>query len=217
MSVLEWRQPVQETEPAAERGIFMNKHKRIPVAAIAVGCCAALWLVLLLWYERGLDPTDVMGYGILTFFLLWPAAALLASLAVSASGFRWRWVFPVGFGAAELLLILVISGIVQGILLFLLPAAASLVGTGLGALIRTGMRRKEKHSARMESSAADSFDRLALEPALRCSICTGEQVAGFLDRKTGKFQEVSVIASREDLDRFLKTWKISEQELKKIY
>ncbi len=49
------------------------------------------------------------------------------------------------------------------------------------------------------------------------SICTGEQVAGFVDRKTGKFQEVAMIASEEDLEQFLKTYQISRQELKKIF
>ncbi|MBM6668146.1 MAG: aspartate dehydrogenase [Lachnospiraceae bacterium] len=56
-----------------------------------------------------------------------------------------------------------------------------------------------------------------MEPAIRCSICTGEQVAGFVDRKTGKFQEVAMIASEEDLEQFLKTYQISRQELKKIF
>ena len=31
------------------------------------------------------------------------------------------------------------------------------------------------------------YDRENLRPLLRCSICTGEQVAGFKNRHTGKF------------------------------
>jgi hypothetical protein len=46
-------------------------------------------------------------------------------------------------------------------------------------------------------------------PVLRCSICTGEQVAGFKDVHTGKFTEVTVIRSRQDLDTFMKTYDIS--------
>jgi hypothetical protein len=46
-------------------------------------------------------------------------------------------------------------------------------------------------------------------PVLRCSICTGEQVAGFKDIRTGKFTEVTVIRTRQDLDTFMKTYDIS--------
>lgn len=195
----------------------MREHRRIPVIGISVGCCAALWTVLLLWYHRGLDPTDVMGYGILAFLLLWPAASLLVSLLGAVVGFRWKWVFPICFGFAELLLSVMISGSVQGILFFLLPATASLIGIGTGVLIHAGFHKTKKQRKDTDSVPPAPFDRSVLEPALRCSICTGEQVAGFLDRKTGKFQEVAAIKSKEDLEKFLKNWQISEQELKKIY
>ena len=44
------------------------------------------------------------------------------------------------------------------------------------------------------------FDEKTQRPILRCSICTGEQVAGFKDIQTGKFQEVMVIRNDKDLD-----------------
>ena len=185
------------------------------VVRAAVGLSGILWILLLLRYYMGLDPTDIMGYGILAFFLLLPAAALLASLAVSAAGFRWRWVFPLCFGASELLLNFLISGAVQGVLLFLLPAAASLIGLGAGALIRRMI--VHHRSSGTGAGTSPAFDRSLLEPAIRCSICTGEQVAGFVDRNTGYFQEVALISSEEDLERFLSAWQITRQELKKIY
>lgn len=46
------------------------------------------------------------------------------------------------------------------------------------------------------------FDRENLRPVLRCSICTGEQVAGFKNVHTGKFEEVMLIRDEKDLDRF---------------
>lgn len=185
------------------------------VVRAAVGISGILWILLLLRYYMGLDPTDIMGYGILAFFLLLPAAALLASLAVSAAGFRWRWVFPLCFGASELLLNFLISGAVQGVLLFLLPAAASLIGLGAGALIRRMI--VHHRSSGTGAGTSPAFDHSLLEPAIRCSICTGEQVAGFVDRNTGYFQEVALISSEEDLERFLSAWQITRQELKKIY
>ena len=52
-------------------------------------------------------------------------------------------------------------------------------------------------------------ERLRYDPALqypmiRCSICTGEQVAGLKNRQTGKFEEVMVIRGEADLEAFRK-------------
>lgn len=46
------------------------------------------------------------------------------------------------------------------------------------------------------------YDRENQKPVLRCSICNGEQVAGFKDLRTGKFQEVMLIRDDRDLRRF---------------
>jgi len=48
------------------------------------------------------------------------------------------------------------------------------------------------------------YDISAEKPILRCSICTGEQVAGLKDHNTGKFREIMVIRSKEDLEYFQK-------------
>lgn len=44
------------------------------------------------------------------------------------------------------------------------------------------------------------------QPILKCSICTGEQVAGFKDKKTGHFTEVMLIKNQKDLEEFKKTY-----------
>ena len=41
-------------------------------------------------------------------------------------------------------------------------------------------------------------------PVIRCSICNGEQVAGFRNRNTGRFREAYVIRSHEELEEFRK-------------
>ena len=46
------------------------------------------------------------------------------------------------------------------------------------------------------------YDRETETPILRCSICNGEQVAGFRDRRTGHFREYCVIRSAQELEEF---------------
>ena len=53
-------------------------------------------------------------------------------------------------------------------------------------------------------------------PVIRCSICTGEQVAGFRRKDTGTFEEVALIRSEADLQAFRDAYGI-EGEIKKIY
>ena len=107
----------------------MNTNRKKLVVQISVGISGIVWVYLLLLYYTGLDPMDVMGYGILAFFLLLPAAALFASLAVSAVGFRWRWVFPLCFGAAEMLLNFLISNTLSGSVDTLLGTINTLLGS----------------------------------------------------------------------------------------
>ncbi|MFR8088766.1 MAG: aspartate dehydrogenase [Lachnospirales bacterium] len=59
------------------------------------------------------------------------------------------------------------------------------------------------------------YDRIKYQPVLRSSICTGEQIVGFKDRKSGHFIEVQLIQSSKDLKHFLKTYHLREDDLKK--
>ena len=63
---------------------------------------------------------------------------------------------------------------------------------------------------------AVKYDRERLTPEIRCSICTGEQAAGFRDNVTGKFTDVMLIKSSHDLDVFRKKYGI-KGEIEKIY
>lgn len=60
-----------------------------------------------------------------------------------------------------------------------------------------------------------SFDRGSLKPVIKASICTGEQVAGFKNINTGKFDEVMLIRNSKDMDVFLETYDIAEAEISK--
>ncbi|MBR1814495.1 MAG: aspartate dehydrogenase [Lachnospiraceae bacterium] len=62
-----------------------------------------------------------------------------------------------------------------------------------------------------------TYDKEIKKPAIRCSICTGERVAGFINRNTGKFEEIWLLQSEKDLDGFLKTYGIKKEEMSEIY
>ena len=46
------------------------------------------------------------------------------------------------------------------------------------------------------------YDLDKQKPVLKCSICNGEQVAGLKDLRSGQFEEVMLVRSGADLDRF---------------
>lgn len=54
------------------------------------------------------------------------------------------------------------------------------------------------------------YDHETQRPVLRCSICTGEQVAGFRDIRTGKFEEVTLIRNDRELQEFMETYGIAK-------
>ena len=58
----------------------------------------------------------------------------------------------------------------------------------------------------------DSDKQIAV---IKCSICTGEQVAGFKSKEDGHFTEVMLIRDAKDLEKFKETYKISD--IKKEY
>lgn len=54
------------------------------------------------------------------------------------------------------------------------------------------------------------------KPVIKCSICNGEQVAGFVNAKTGAFEECNLIRNDKDLEEFRRKYGI-EGEIEKIY
>ena len=57
------------------------------------------------------------------------------------------------------------------------------------------------------------FDRERHKPVIRSSICTGEQVAGFKDRRTGRFIEIMLIRDNGDIEAFTRQYGISREEI----
>ena len=60
-----------------------------------------------------------------------------------------------------------------------------------------------------------TFDAEHYRPVLRCSICNGEQVAGFKETGTGKFEEVMLIRNEKDLKEFLETYDVKREEIRR--
>ena len=69
---------------------------------------------------------------------------------------------------------------------------------------------------KQKKAPAAAYDKELLEPVVRSSICTGEKVAGFRERDTGRFREVCLIRSSADLDAFREKYGI-EGEIPTIY
>lgn len=54
--------------------------------------------------------------------------------------------------------------------------------------------------------AVDSYDPETQIAVIRSSICTGEKVAGFRDKRDGHFTEVMLIRTKKDEEEFKKTY-----------
>ena len=67
-----------------------------------------------------------------------------------------------------------------------------------------------------EKRSIPSYPPEKYEPVSGCSICTGEQVAGFKDLKTGAFEEVMLIRDTADLLAFKERYGI-EGDIEKFY
>lgn len=59
------------------------------------------------------------------------------------------------------------------------------------------------------------YDPARYKAVIRCSICTGEQVAGFQDIRSGRFEEVMLIRGEADLRQFKELYGVTE--ITKVY
>ena len=68
-----------------------------------------------------------------------------------------------------------------------------------------------------ETPPLPDFPAAEYEPVIRCSICTGEQVACMRSRSTGKLHEVMFLRSPEDLETFCRNYRVRPEDLRKVY
>ena len=75
-------------------------------------------------------------------------------------------------------------------------------------------RRREKVSKMglfKKKSVVQSYDKENKKPVIKASICNGEQVVGFKDIHTGKIEEIMLIKSQADLEKFKAMYGIDEE------
>ena len=53
-----------------------------------------------------------------------------------------------------------------------------------------------------------TYDKENKKPVIKASICNGEQVAGFKNIRTGKYEEIMLIRNDGDLDKSIKMYEI---------
>lgn len=68
-----------------------------------------------------------------------------------------------------------------------------------------------------EESAPYHYDPENEEAVIRCSICTGEQVACMREKSSGRLREVMLIRSEEDLESFCRGYHIKKEQIRKVY
>ena len=66
-----------------------------------------------------------------------------------------------------------------------------------------------------ETKKKTDYDTTGKIPVIRSSICTGEKVAGFKGKETGRFEDLMVIRDDRDLQNFMKTYGVEEKEIQK--
>ena len=71
---------------------------------------------------------------------------------------------------------------------------------------------KSKHKGNAELFP---YDEAKHEAVIRCSICTGEQVAGFRSKEDGSFVGLMVIQSDKDLEYFKRLYRV--EDVREIY
>ena len=61
-----------------------------------------------------------------------------------------------------------------------------------------------------QALSSQQYDAESYKAVVKCSICNGEQVAGFKNLHTGKFEEIILVRSEADLKEFKERYGITE-------
>ena len=70
---------------------------------------------------------------------------------------------------------------------------------------------------RKQKPSVPAYPPERFDPVLRCSICTGEQVACMREKDSGRVRELMLIRTPADLERFCRDYGVKPEEIKKIY
>lgn len=89
------------------------------------------------------------------------------------------------------------------------------IGKWLQEKLRQGQAAEQEQKQERKQNGEFYFDRENQKPVIRSSICTGEQVAGFKDLRTGKFTDIMLVRDHKDLEEFTRKYGISREEITK--
>lgn len=65
------------------------------------------------------------------------------------------------------------------------------------------------HFWKKKTEKIRTYDKENQRPVLKCSICNGEQVVGFKNIHTGKFEEIMLIRNEKDLNSFMEMYGVA--------
>ena len=140
------------------------------------------------------------------------------------SKFRMPKINSIRFGAAWIVISLVI-GILLPAVIWIVTGAFYWGLSIIGGIILLGFIIVFKMEMKQDSDKKPYYERYLSEDipfdsdkqiaVIKCSICTGEQVAGFKSKEDGHFTEVMLIRGVKDLEKFKEIYNISE--IKKEY
>lgn len=68
---------------------------------------------------------------------------------------------------------------------------------------------------RRKKQITPPYNKAGKIPVIRSSICTGEQVAGFKDPISGKFDDIMLIRESKDLSVFLSIYQVDEKDIQR--
>ena len=68
-----------------------------------------------------------------------------------------------------------------------------------------------------EEPVSNRFAESEWTPAIRTGICTGEMVAGFIEKASGKFHEIELVRNDADIDSFCRKYDVCSENIKRIY
>ena len=138
--------------------------------------------------------------------------------------FRIPKINSVHFGAVWIAIALVI-GLLLPAILWVITGIFYWVSSIIGGIVLLGfiivfiieMRQDFGKKPYYERYLSEDipFDPDKQTAVIKCSICTGEQIAGFKSKEDGHFTEVMLIRETKDIEKFKKIYNISE--IKKEY
>lgn len=78
------------------------------------------------------------------------------------------------------------------------------------SLLNIFLKKEKDDQSSVGTIAGITYDPDTQYAVIRSSICTGEKVAGFKNKKDGHFTEVMLITSKADEKRFRETYGLEE-------